>query len=62
MTKKELYERKPGDLEIRILRDGRVVVLAPDEDVLDIAEHIDPENIVLRRRREARSNARKQSE
>ena len=31
------YERCPGDLEIRILADGRIVLIAPDQTMLDIA-------------------------
>ena len=40
--KKKLYRRKPGDFEIRILSDGRVVMVAPDETLLEIARVLDP--------------------
>ena len=40
--KKKLYKRKPGDFEIRILSDGRVVMVAPDETLLEIARELDP--------------------
>ena len=31
------YKRKPGEFEIRILPDGRVVMPAPDEAMLELA-------------------------
>jgi hypothetical protein len=31
------YKRKPGEFEIRILPDGRVLIPAPDETLLDVA-------------------------
>ena len=36
MSKKP-YKRKPGDFEVRILSDGRVVMVAPDEELIEIA-------------------------
>ena len=39
--KKKPYKRNPGDLEIRILEDGRMVMIAPDETLLEIAQSID---------------------
>jgi hypothetical protein len=30
------HKRKPGEMEIRILPDGRVVMLAPDEKVIEV--------------------------
>ncbi len=38
--KKKPYKRKPGDFEIRILKKGRVVMIAADEVLLDIASSI----------------------
>ena len=35
---KKPYQRKVGDFEIRILPDGRVVFVAPDEQLADVAE------------------------
>lgn len=35
------YKRKPGDFEIRILRDGRVIMLVPDENLLEAAHAIE---------------------
>ncbi len=34
------YKRKPGDFEIRILHDGQVVFVAPDESLMEIADMI----------------------
>ena len=34
----EPYKRKQGDLELRVLKDGRLVVMVPDEALLEIAE------------------------
>lgn len=42
--KKKPYKRKPGDLEIRILQDGRMVMVAPDETLLEIAQSIADDN------------------
>jgi hypothetical protein len=35
------YKRKPGDFEVRILRDGRVIMLVPDENLLEAAKAIE---------------------
>ena len=40
MSKKP-YKRKPGDFEVRILSDGRLVMIAPDEEIIDIARQVD---------------------
>jgi len=37
---KKPYKRKPGDLEIRILKDGSVVSVSPDENFLEIINEI----------------------
>lgn len=37
MTKKR-YEKQQGDFEVRILKDGKLVVVAPDEEFLELAE------------------------
>jgi len=34
------YQRQQGDFEIRILPDGRLVMLAPDEALIAMAEQI----------------------
>lgn len=41
------YKRRPGDFEIRILSDGRVVMIAPDEKLLEVAQIIEPGNTAL---------------
>jgi len=40
MSKKP-YKRKPGDFEVRILNDGRVVMVAPDEELIEIARMVE---------------------
>jgi hypothetical protein len=35
------YQREQGDLELRILKDGRLVLIAPDETLLEIAQTIE---------------------
>jgi hypothetical protein len=39
--KKKPYKRKPGDFEVRILSDGRVVMVAPDEELIEIARMVE---------------------
>ena len=39
--KKNPYKRKAGDFEIRVLRDGRLVMIAPNEDLHEIANSIE---------------------
>lgn len=41
--KKIPYKRKPGDFEVRILSDGRVVMIGPDEKLLEVAQAIESE-------------------
>jgi hypothetical protein len=36
--KRKPYKRKPGDLEIRVLPDGRLAMIAPDEALSEIAQ------------------------
>lgn len=38
------YKREPGDLEIRILSDGRLVMVAPDEELTEIARKLSPDS------------------
>jgi len=37
---KEPYQREPGDLEIRVLKDGRFVLVAPDQELMDLGKTI----------------------
>ncbi len=32
------YKRKQGEFELRILKDGRLVAIAPDETLLEISQ------------------------
>ncbi|MCF7975100.1 MAG: hypothetical protein K9N55_14905 [Phycisphaerae bacterium] len=34
------YTRQPGDHEIRFLKDGRMVLVGPDQDLLDMAKDL----------------------
>lgn len=38
--RKKGYKRQKGDMEIRILKDGRIVMVAPDQEMLEIAENL----------------------
>ena len=41
---KEPYKRKAGDFEIRVLPDGRLVMIAPDETLVEVAESLECED------------------
>ncbi|MBN2020707.1 MAG: hypothetical protein JW749_10850 [Sedimentisphaerales bacterium] len=56
--KKQRYRRKCGDFEIRVLADGRVALLAPDDELLAIAGELDPENTLLPPKTRDKKNAR----
>lgn len=45
--KNKPYKRKPGDFEIRILNSGKVVMILPDETLMEIAQIIEPDNCAL---------------
>ena len=60
--KKVSYKRKPGDFEIRILADGHVVMLAPDQELIELAQILDPALRQSINKNERIENARKQSE
>ncbi len=36
--KEKKYHKQPGDYEIRFLKDGRVVFVGPDQELLDLAQ------------------------
>jgi hypothetical protein len=46
------YKRRPGDFEIRILRDGRVVFVAPDEELAEIAKRLNDGTLTLQTQKE----------
>lgn len=50
------YKRKTGDFEIRILKDGRLVMIAPDEKLVEVAESINKQNQTLSNKSEEVSN------
>ena len=56
--KKTPYKRKPGDFEIRILKDGKVVMVAPDETLVEIAQAIDPKLCPIQHKTETKENVR----
>jgi hypothetical protein len=35
------YKRRPGDLEIRLLKDGRVVFVSPDQGLVEVARDLE---------------------
>jgi hypothetical protein len=45
--KKKPYRRKCGDFELRVLTDGRVIMLAPDDELMEIARNLDPNSELL---------------
>ena len=60
MSKKP-YKRKPGDFEVRILRDGRLVMVAPDEELIEIAHEVECSNNVSQPTTESQNNATRES-
>jgi hypothetical protein len=58
--KKTPYKRKPGDFEIRILKNGKVVMVAPDETLVEIAQTVDPKNYAEPTKMETKENVRTQ--
>lgn len=32
------YKKRPGDLEIRLLKDGRVVLIGPDQALIEVVQ------------------------
>jgi len=45
--KKKPYKQKCGEFEIRMLKDGRVIMIAPDDQLMDLARTLDPDNALL---------------
>ncbi len=42
--KKNTFKPKPGDMEIRILKNGTVFMTVPDEKLIQVARVVDPNN------------------
>ncbi len=59
--KKTPYKRKPGDFEIRILKNGKVVMVAPDETLVEIAQTVDPKHCATQHKTETKENVRSQT-
>lgn len=59
--KGEPYKRRPGDFEIRVLKNGRVVMIAPDETLLEVARAVDPDNSDLPPKTEKQNDGRDKS-
>ena len=59
--KKTPYKRKPGDFEIRILKNGKVVMVAPDETLVEIAQTVVPEHCAGQDKTETEENVRSQT-
>ena len=54
------YKRKPGDFEIRILKNGKVVMVAPDETLVEIAQAVAPKHCAGQTKMETKENVRTQ--
>ena len=52
------HKRRPGESEIRILPDGRLVLVAPDEVLLDVGEAVMPDDPFMKARRKTRHHGR----
>jgi hypothetical protein len=59
--KNKPYKRKPGDFEIRILKNGKVVMVAPDETLVEIAKVVDPNHCAVQHKMETKENVRSQT-
>lgn len=51
------YKRKPGDYEIRILSNGRVIMIVPDETLLEVAQAVEARTPAAEQRTETTKNA-----
>lgn len=59
--KNKPYKRKPGDLEIRILKNGKVLMMSPDENLIEVAQAIEPDHPVIGVKVERSNNDRTQT-
>ncbi len=59
--KKIPYKRNPGEFEIRILKNGRVIMVAPDEALVEVARVVEPNNVALPPKTEAKVKCQNQN-
>lgn len=59
--KKTPYKPKPGDMEIRILNNGKVIMVLPDQKLIEIALSLDPNNSALPQTTENEEDVRSQT-
>ncbi len=59
--KKTPYKPEPGDMEIRILNNGKVMMVLPDQKLIEIAQSLDPDNSALPQTTENEKNVRNQA-
>lgn len=52
------YQRQKGDFEIRILPDGRLVFVAPDEQLAEVAGSLESANATMNPNKETVRNDR----
>jgi hypothetical protein len=55
----EPYQRQKGDFEIRILPDGRLVFVAPDEQLAEVAGSLECTDTTTNSNKETIRNARR---
>ena len=55
------YKRKPGEFEIRILKNGQVIMVAPDESLVEVARIVEPNNIALPPKMETKEKCQNRS-
>jgi|GEM_PF-2043964 len=60
--KSEPYKRKPGDFEIRILNDGKVVMIAPDETLIEVAHAVEPSKNIMPSKKGDKKECRKSNQ
>ncbi len=56
--KEEKYKRKPGDYEIRVLTDGRIVMIAPNQELMELAQILESENKEIPKKTERKKHGR----
>ena len=59
--KKTPYKPEPGDMEIRILNNGKVMMVLPDQKLIEIAQSLDPNNYALPQTTENKKDVRNQA-